>query len=292
MISSEILKQVKRIEIRTGRLVSETFAGKYESIFKGRGIEFAEVRDYVPGDDVRSIDWNVTARFGRPFIKKFVEERELTIMFLVDMSASGYFGSADKFKNEISTELVSLLSLAALKNNDKVGMIGFTDIIEKFIVPKKGLKHISRIIREIIYYKPQHKATSIKEALEYLNEAIKRKAVVFLISDFIDKGYERVLKVTAKKHDLIVLRIIDEREEELLNVGLMDIEDNETGKSLTVDTSNQNFIKRYKEAKIQEENEIKHLFKKANIDSIKIHTNKSYIKPLINFFRMRELRFK
>jgi uncharacterized protein (DUF58 family) len=292
MIPSEILKQVRRIEIKTGRLVSETFAGQYESIFKGRGIEFAEVREYIPGDDIRTIDWNVTARFGKPFVKKFIEERELIVMFLVDMSASNYFGSVDKFKNEIGAELVSLLSLAALKNNDKVGMIGFTDVVEKFIVPKKGLKHILRIIREIIYYKPQHKSTNIKNALEYLNDVIKRKAVVFLISDFLDKGFEKALKITAKKHDLIVLRIFDEREEEIPKLKFVTIEDNETGESLIIDTSDDNFLNKYRNFRRQETENLKNLFKKANIDNIDIRVDKPYIKPLINFFRMRELRLK
>ncbi|MFH1824651.1 MAG: DUF58 domain-containing protein [Candidatus Firestonebacteria bacterium] len=292
MIPSEVLKQVRRIEIKTGRLVTETFAGQYESIFKGRGIEFAEVREYIPGDDIRTIDWNVTARLGKPFVKKFTEERELVIVFLVDMSASNYFGTSDKFKNEIGAELVSLLSLAAMKNNDKVGMIGFTDVIEKFITPKKGLKHISRIIREMIYYKPQHKSTNIKNVLEYLNEVIKRKAVVFLMSDFLDKGFEKALKITAKKHDLIVLRIFDEKEEELPKLRFMDIEDNETGESLTIDTADENFLKKYRNLRQQETESLKKLFKKSKIDNIDIKINKPYIKPLINFFKMRELRLK
>lgn len=292
MIPSEVLKQVRRIEIKTGRLVTETFAGQYESIFKGRGIEFAEVREYIPGDDIRTIDWNVTARFGKPFIKKFIEERELIVVFLVDMSASNYFGTSDKFKNEISAELVSLLSLAAIKNNDKVSMIGFTDVIEKFITPKKGLKHILRIIREMIYYKPQHKSTSIRNALEYLNEVIKRKAVVFLMSDFLDKGFEKALKITGKKHDLIVLRIFDEKEEELQKLRFINIEDNETGESLTLYTADENFLKKYRNLRQQETENLKKLFKKSNIDNIDIRIDKPYIKPLMNFFKMRELRLK
>jgi len=292
MISKEILKQVKRIEIKTGRLVSETFAGQYESIFKGRGIEFSEVREYFPGDDIRTIDWNVTARYGRPFIKKFVEERELTVVFLVDFSSSSCFGTAEKFKNEMAAEIVSLLALSATKNNDKVGMIGFTDTIEKVIVPKKGLKHILRIVREMISFEPRSKATNIKAALQYLNEVIKRKAVVFLVSDFLDRGFEKDLKITAKKHDLIALRITDGLEQELPNAGFLEIEDSETGETAVLDSTDAAFRKRYKETRWEEVEVLKKLFKSAKVDSIDISTGKSYVKPLINFFRQRALRFR
>lgn len=292
MISKEILKQVKRIEIKTGRLVSETFAGQYESIFKGRGIEFSEVREYFPGDDIRTIDWNVTARYGRPFIKKFVEERELTVVFLVDFSSSGSFGTAEKFKNEMAAEIVSLLALSATKNNDKVGMIGFTDTVEKVIVPKKGLKHILRIVREMISFTPVSKGTNLKEALQYLNEVIKRKAVVFLVSDFLDRGFEKDLKITAKKHDLIALRITDDFERELPDVGFIEVEDSETGEMAVLDTSDANFRKKFKATRLAELDTLKKLFKSAKVDSIDISTGKSYVKPLINFFRQRALRFR
>ncbi len=292
MISKEILKQVKRIEIKTGRLVSETFAGQYESIFKGRGIEFAEVREYFPGDDIRTIDWNVTARFGRPFIKKFVEERELTVVFLVDFSSSGFFGTAEKFKNEMAAELVSLLALSATKNNDKVGMIGFTDTIEKVIIPRKGLKHILRIVREMISFEPRSKATNIKAALQYLNEVIKRKAVVFLVSDFLDRGFEKDLKITAKKHDLIALRITDNLEQELPQAGFIEIEDSETGEMAVLDSTDAAFRKKFKETRWEEVEVLKKLFKSAKVDSVDISTGSSYVKPLINFFRARALRFR
>ena len=292
MISKEILKQVRRIEIKTGRLVSETFAGQYESIFKGRGIEFAEVREYAPGDDIRTIDWNVTARFGKPFIKKFIEERELTVVFLVDFSSSGKFGTGEKFKIETAAEIVSLLAMSATKNNDKVGLICFSDIIEKFVVPRKGLKHILRIVREMISFTPKNKGTNLKAALEYLNEVVKRKAVVFLVSDFIDRGFEKALKITAKKHDLIALRITDDLEQYLPNVGFLEIEDRETGETSVVDTSDSDFIARFRESRGAELSALKKLFKGARVDSIDITAGKSYIKPLINFFRLRAARFK
>ncbi|OGF49674.1 MAG: hypothetical protein A2231_08395 [Candidatus Firestonebacteria bacterium RIFOXYA2_FULL_40_8] len=292
MISKEILKQVKRIEIKTGRLVSETFAGQYESTFKGRGMEFAEVREYTPGDDIRTIDWNVTARVGKPFIKKFVEERELTVVFLVDFSGSGQFGTAEKFKNEIAVELVSLLALSATKNNDKVGMIGFTDIIEKFITPKKGKKHILRIVREMISFAPKSKGTNIKAALQYLNEVTKRKAVVFLVSDFLDRGFEKDLKITAQKHDLIAIRITDDLEQALPSAGFLEIEDGETGEMAVIDTSDASFVKKFKESRSDELATLKRLFKSAKVDNIDIFTGKPYTKPLINFFRARALRLR
>ena len=292
MISKDILKQVRRIEIKTGRLVSETFAGQYESIFKGRGMEFSEVREYAPGDDIRTIDWNVTARFGKPFIKKFVEERELTVVFLVDLSGSEHFGTAQKFKNELAAEIVSLLALSATKNNDKVGMIGFAGGIEKTILPKKGLKHILRIIRELITSAPKSKATNIRSALQYLNEIVKRKAVVFLISDFIDRGFEKDLKITAKKHDLIALRITDDIEQVLPEAGFLEIEDGETGETAVINTSDPAFRKKYLETRKAETEELNKLFKKAKVDSIEISTGKSYVKPLINFFRARAMRFR
>ena len=292
MISKDILKQVRRIEIKTGRLVSETFAGQYESIFKGRGVEFAEVREYNPGDDIRSIDWNVTARFGKPFIKKFTEERELTVVFLVDFSASGEFGTSDKFKNETAAEIVSLLALSAIKNNDKVGMIGFTDSIEKTIIPKKGLKHTLRIVRELISHKPKGRGTNIKSALQYLNEIVKRKAVVFLVSDFLDRDFEKDLRITAKRHDLISIRITDELEQGLPKAGFIEIEDAETGRTAVINTSDEEFSARFRDSRRAELDTLKKLFRSAKIDSIDITAGKPYVKPLINFFRSRALRFR
>jgi uncharacterized protein (DUF58 family) len=292
VITKEVLKQVRRIEIKTGRLVSETFAGQYESIFKGRGMEFSEVRDYIAGDDIRSIDWNVTARYGKPFIKKFVEERELTVVFLIDMSGSEFFGTDDKAKNELTAEIVSLLSLSAMKNNDKVGLICFSDRIEKFITPKKGLKHVSRILREIITFAPLGKKTDIKKALEYLNEVLKRKAVVFLISDFLDTDYEKALKITVKKHDLITVRIIDKAEEELKDIGIIELEDAETGEFLAVDTSNKEFQRAYAKQRQEFREKFKKLLKSAGSEGIELKCGESYIKPIINFFKARALRLR
>jgi uncharacterized protein (DUF58 family) len=292
MIPKEILKQIRRIEIRTGKLVNDIFAGQYESTFKGRGMEFEEVREYQPGDDIRTIDWNVTARYGHPYVKKFVEERELTIMLLVDMSGSGKFGTQDKFKSEITAEIAAVLAFSALKNNDKVGMIIFTDQIEKFIPPKKTRMHVLRIIREILYFKPEHKDTDLSCGLEYLNEVTKRKAIVFLISDFLDRGYEKALKITNKRHDLIALTVTDPREMDLPEVGFVELEDAETGDSVLLDTNDRLLQKEF--SKNIEEN-IEHretLFGAIGLDNVKITTDRSYIEPLIAFFRLRARRFR
>ncbi|OIO73893.1 MAG: hypothetical protein AUJ85_06840 [Elusimicrobia bacterium CG1_02_37_114] len=292
MIPKEVLRQIRRIEIKTGKLVNDVFAGQYESVFKGRGMEFSEVREYLPGDDIRSIDWNVTARFGHPYVKKFVEERELTIMLLVDMSASGKFGTKDRFKSEISAEIAAVLSFSALKNNDKVGLIVFTDKIEIFVPPKKTRAHILRIIREILYFKPEHKDTDLTCGLEYLNEVIKRKSVVFLISDFLDKGYEKALKITNKRHDLVALVIDDPRERELPDMGLLELEDNETGENIIVDTSDKKFREEYWRQIEERIRQREKLFKTIRLDNIKITTGQSYVKPLVSFFELRARRFR
>jgi len=231
MLTSEILKTIRRIEITTGRLVTEVFAGQYESVFKGRGMEFSEVREYQPGDDVRLIDWNVTARFGHPYIKKFVEERELTVMLLVDRSASGMFGTARRMKAEIAAEVCAVLAFSAMKNNDKVGLILFTDSIEKYIPPKKGRTHALRIIREALYGKPRGTGTDISAALKYLNDVVKKKCIVFVISDFIDRDYEKMLRITNKRHDMIAVEIADPGESRMPPAGLVSLQDAETGKT-------------------------------------------------------------
>lgn len=292
MIPKEILKQIRRIEIRTGKLVNDIFAGQYESTFKGRGMEFDEVREYQPGDDIRAIDWNVTARYGHPYVKKFVEERELTIMLLVDMSASGNFGTQEKFKSEITAEIAAILAFSALRNNDKVGMIIFTDKIEKFIPPKKTRAHVLRIIREILYFKPVRRSTDISCGLEYLNEVLKRKAVVFLISDFMDKGFEKALKITNKRHDLIALSVTDPRERKLPEVGFMELEDAETGGTALVDTNDLLMQKEFSEKTEEILKRRKTLFNAIKLDNIEINTGKSYIEPLIAFFRLRERRLR
>ena len=236
-IPKEILKKVRQIEIQTRRLVNDLLAGEYHSTFKGMGMEFSEVREYVPGDDIRTIDWNVTARMNKPFVKQFVEERELTVILLVDISASGQYSSQRQTKNEIAAELSALLALSAIRNNDKVGLILFTDRVEKFIAPKKGKTHVLRVIREVLSFNPEGKETKLEVGLDYLNKAVRRKAVVFLISDFINEGYEKLMRVVARRHDLICINLMDRRESELPNLGLLNLRDAETGEELLVDTA-------------------------------------------------------
>ncbi len=291
MTTKELLKKVRQIEIRTRGLVNQLFSGEYHSVFKGRGMEFSEVREYQIGDDVRSIDWNVTARYGHPFVKIFEEERELTVILLVDLSGSLYFGSTESTKQQIAAEISSVLAFSALKNNDKVGMILFTDKIEKFIVPKKSRLHTLRIIREVLSFEPTGKGTNIKIALEYLNRTIKKRSIVFLISDFNDEGYEQILKIVGKKHDLVGIVLQDPREEEIPRIGLVKFFDPETEEEMIIDTSNRNFQEWYKLKKAEIKLRRKSLFVSAHLDSININTNESYIKPLTNFFRIRERRW-
>lgn len=291
MLTKELLKQVKQIEIRTRGIVNDVFSGEYHSVFKGRGMEFAEVREYQIGDDVRSIDWNVSARFGHPFIKVFEEERELTVMLLVDLSGSLSFGSIDKTKQQIAAELSAILAFSALKNNDKVGLILFTDRIEKFISPKKGKSHALRIIREVLSFEPQGNKTNIRSALEYFNHTIKKKAIVFLISDFYDLGYEKILRVVGKKHDLIGIVLSDPREKEISGSGLIKFRDAETGEIRYIDTDSKDFKLHFRETQKRFESYRKQLFISSRLDSINIQSGGSYIKPLVDFFRLREKRW-
>ena len=292
MIPKEILKKIKRIEIRTGRLVNDVFAGKYESVFKGRGMEFHEVREYVPGDDIRSIDWNVTARTGRPYVKKFVEERELTILLMADMSGSGYFGSIEKMKSEIMAEIGAVLAFSAIKNNDKVGLLLFTDRVEKFIAPKKGRLHVLRVIRELLYYTPEGKKTDISAALEYLGKVLKKRAVIFLISDFIDSGYERLLRILNKRHDIVAIAISDPREAELPGIGLIEFEDAETKEVIYLDTNDNALKEALLKRKVSFSENRKRIFRSINMDSVEISTATSYVEPLMLFFRARAKRFR
>ncbi|MFH1259424.1 MAG: DUF58 domain-containing protein [Elusimicrobiota bacterium] len=292
MIPKEIFQKIKRIEIRTSRLVNDIFAGQYTSVFKGRGMEFAEVREYQPGDDVRTIDWNVTARFGRPFIKKFVEERELTVILLVDVSGSEYFGSQEKLKSEIAAEIGAVLAFSALRNNDKVGMIVFTDQVEKFVIPKKGRQHTLRIIREILYFQPKSRKTNIAAALKFLNDVCKRKAVVFLISDFRNHGFTHALRVSNQHHDLVGISINDPREEQLPNVGFIQLADNETGETYLVDSRNKDFRQKFIDHNQEQNKQREKMFRSINLDHIEIKTDQSYIEPLIKFFRLRERRMR
>lgn len=291
MLTKELLKQVKQIEIRTRGVVNEVFSGEYHSVFKGRGMEFSEVREYTIGDDIRNIDWNVTARFGHPYVKIFEEERELTVMLLVDMSGSLSFGSVEKTKQKIAAELSAILAFSALKNNDKVGMILFTDRIEKFIPPKKGKTHALRIIREVLSFEPQGKETNIKTALEYFNHTIKKKAIVFLISDFMDAGYEKILKIVGRKHDLIGIVLQDQREKFLFNIGLAKFYDAETGEVRYLDTNDKQIKKEFDAYSKMMKEKRKSLFISSRLDSIEIETSQSYIKPLVDFFKQREKRW-
>ncbi len=291
MLTKELLKQVRQIEIRTKGLVNQVFSGEYHSVFKGRGMEFSEVREYQFGDDIRNIDWNVTARFGHPFIKVFEEERELTVMMMVDMSGSLIFGSVDKTKQRIAAELSAILSFSALKNNDKVGLILFTDKIEKFVPPRKGRKHVLRIIREVLSFAPVGKTTNLKGALEYMNNAIKKRSIVFLLSDFMDSGYEKILRIVGKKHDLIGVVLQDRREEELPAMGLVKFTDAETGEERWLDTSDRKIRNKFREIRARNIAARKSLFISSRLDSIEITTGENYIKPLVQFFRLRERRW-
>lgn len=291
MISKDILKKIKRIQIHTRHLVTDAFVGEYHSVFKGRGMEFEEVREYQPGDEIRTIDWNVTARMGRPFIKRFVEERELTVMLLVDVSPSGNFGSAEQLKNEVATEICALLAFSAIKNNDKVGLIVFTDKIEKFIPPKKGIKHVSRVIRELLCAQPTGKGTNIPVALEYLNKISARRTISFLVSDFIATNYAHALRIANKKHDVIAVSITDPREQELPNVGFIELRDAESGETILVDTSNPQARKEYSAIGSRQRQERSRLFRSMGVDEIVINTGRHYIDPIVRFFRLREKRY-
>jgi uncharacterized protein (DUF58 family) len=288
--TKEVLKKVRRIEIRTKRIVDELISGEYHSSFKGQGMEFDEVREYQPGDDVRQIDWNVTARYGTPFIKKFAEERELTVIILMDASGSKRFGSADYFKSELAAELTALLAFAAIKNNDKVGMLSFSDRIEKFIPPNKGRQNVLRLIREVLYFEPEGTGTDIAGALEYVNKVIKRRAVLFLISDFIDDDFWKPLLIARRRHDTIAINITDPREISMPNAGLVLMKDSESGETMWVDTSSQGFRWRYEEVAARRQREIADMFRQLQIDYIALSTAGSYMESLTRFFKLRELR--
>ena len=292
MIPKEILKKVKQIQIRSSRLVNDVLAGEYVSVFKGRGMEFDEVREYQAGDDIRTIDWNVTARLGHPYIKRYTEERELTIMFLVDLSFSGEFGSMKQFKNEIATEICAVLAFSAVRNNDKVGLILFTDKIEKFVPPKKGKTHVLRVIREVLYFKPENKGTDISIALEYLLKVTKRKTVCFLLSDFITEGFERALRIANKRHDMVAVSITDPRELEIPNVGFVELEDAETGEITLIDTADRKMMERFNRFNVKNMEERAKLFRGMGVDLVDVRTDSSYVEPIMKFFRAREKRFQ
>jgi len=290
MESSELLKKVRKIEIKTRGLSSQIFSGEYHSAFKGRGMAFSEVREYTHGDDIRNIDWNVTARFGHPYVKVFEEERELTVMLLVDVSASGSFGTSIQFKRDLITELTAVLAFSAIENNDKAGVILFSDRIELFIPPKKGKTHILRIIRELIKFEPKGTGTDIGAAMRYFNNMIKKKCIAFLISDFIGSGYEDALKVSAKKHDLAAIRIYDLREAEMPNVGLVRFLDAETGVASLMDTGNPDVRRDYNILWKQNDRKTTELLTRIGIDHASIRTDHPYVQPLLNLFKKRDRR--
>ncbi len=290
MIPKEILKQVRRIEIQSTRLVNDLFGGEYKSVFKGQGIEFSDVREYVPGDDIRSIDWNVTARSQHPFVKKFVEERELTVFFIVDMSGSQFFGTSGKFKSEIAAEITALLAFSAIRNKDKVGLSIVTDQVEKHLPVKKGKLHVLRVIREILYFQPKQRGTNLEAALEYINRVLTRTAVIFIISDFLDQGFEKALRLMSQRHDIIAVHLWDPNEQVLPSVGLVETEDPETGEEVLADTSDPMVRRRYEELRRRQEESLDRLFKSLGIDRVPIDISGSYAEPLIRFFRLREKR--
>lgn len=290
MIPKEILDKVQRIQIYTSHMVNNIFAGEYESVFKGRGMEFDEVREYQPGDEVRTIDWNVTARMGHPYVKRFVEERELTVMLLVDMSASGSFGTVNRTKNELAAELGAVLAFSAIRNKDKVGLILFTDRIEKFIPPRKGTRHVLRVIRELLYFKPQGRGTDISCALEYLNKVTIRKTVSFIVSDFLTGGFQKALQIANKRHDIISILVEDPRERELPPVGIIELEDLESGESIFIDTRDSVIRDEYSMLTTKQRGAVISIFRQAGVDCIETNTKKPYIEALMRFFRMRERR--
>jgi len=288
MLPKELIKKIRRIEIRTNRLVNDVLGGEYHSVFKGRGMEFDEVREYQMGDDVRTIDWNVTARTGTPHVKRFVEERELTVILMVDASSSSQFGTTTCMKGELTAELCALLAFSAIKNNDRVGLIIFTDRIELYVPPKKGKSHVLRLIRDLLYFKAIGKGTSICNALEYLQRVQKRKSVVFLVSDFLtDEDYERALAIANQRHDVITISVTDPREVDLPPIGILELEDAETGEEIVIDTSDpevRRLFARY--AQVEAETRTK-TFRSLSVDSIDVNTGADYVLPLINFFKKR-----
>lgn len=289
-MNSDVFRKVRQIEILSKSLVNSTFAGEYHSVFKGQGMEFAEVREYLPGDDIRSIDWNVTARTGLPHVKKHVEERELLVMLVVDASASTIFGTRGQTKQELATELCAVLAFSAIQNNDKVGLITFTDHVEKFVPPRKGRKHVLRVVRELLSFSPQKANTDIATALEYLSRVLRRRAVVFLVSDFRSAAYEDALKLASRRHDLIALHMHDHSEMALPDVGILELEDSETGHRVLLDTSEPQVREAYAALAERDFESQQQLLRALQIDTIPISTGEPYIEPLIRFFRLRAQR--
>jgi len=291
MISRELIKKIRYIQIYTSKAVNDVLAGEYHSVFKGQGMEFDEVRAYQPGDDIRTIDWNVTARTGHPYVKRYVEEREITVFFLVDLSRSGSFGSREKLKNEVAAEFCALLAFSAIKNNDKVGLIVFTDTIQLFIPPAKGTSHVLRLIRELLFFEPgktrKKTGTDIALALDYLGRVLHKRGVVFLVSDFLDQNFEKPLRVLARRHDLIAVTVSDPRELTLPDVGLLEIQDAETGEIVVIDTGSKTVRSRYTHLAEEKNRALSDLFQSTGIDQIQLLTDRDYVLDLVKFFRKR-----
>jgi uncharacterized protein (DUF58 family) len=290
MIPKDLAKKIRLIQIHSRRAVNDVLAGEYKSVFKGSGMEFDEVREYAPGDEIRSIDWNVTARTGRPFIKRYVEEREQTVLLMVDLSASGDFGSRGQKKNEIAAELCALLSFSAIRNNDKVGLIAFTDKVEKFIAPKKGATHVLRLVREILQFQPTERGTDIAEALDFAARVTHRRSIIFLVSDFHAAGYEKQLKILSRRHDVVAMTVHDPLEANLPDVGLIELEDAETGQRRVVDSSSKQVRAQYRQVAQNRRDGLAIFLRRLSIDQIGVTAGDDYLQDLIGFFRGRESR--
>lgn len=292
MLPREVIRQIRRLQLKARRAVEDLLGGEYHSVFKGTGIAFEEVREYQPGDDIRAIDWNVTARIGHPFIKRFIEERELTVLLAVDCSGSHRFGTRAQQKREVAAELAAVLAFSAISNNDRVGLLQFTDRVERFVPPRKGTRHVLRLIRDVLFHQPAHRGTSLREGLDYLNRVLHRRTIVFLLSDFLDTGFENAFKRTGRRHDLVAVRISDPREEELPSVGLLELEDAETGRRILVDTGSRAVREAYAAAAGARREGLRQLARSARIDLIEVSTDGGHLDALIRFFRLRERRLR
>ena len=292
MLPREVLRQIRRLQLKARRAVEDLLGGEYHSVFKGTGIAFEEVREYQPGDDIRTIDWNVTARMGQPFIKRFVEERELTVVLLVDCSGSQLFGTRLQQKREVAAELAAVLAFSAVSNNDRVGLIQFTDKVERFVPPRKGTRHVLRLIRDVLFFQPRRRGTSLREGLDYLNRVLHRRTIIFLLSDFLDRDFEKAFKRTGRRHDLIAVRLSDPGEEELPAVGLLEVEDAETGRHLLVDTSSRQVRDEFRGRAEGRRAALRQLARAGGVDLIEVSTDGSHLDALIHFFRQRERRLK
>ncbi|HBI46538.1 MAG TPA: DUF58 domain-containing protein [Planctomycetales bacterium] len=290
MLPREVLRQIRRLQLKARRAVEDLLGGEYHSVFKGAGLAFEEVREYQPGDDIRAIDWNVTARMGHPFIKRFVEERELTVLLAVDCSASHLFGTRTQQKREVAAELAAVLAFSAVSNNDRVGLVQFTDRIERFVPPGKGARHVLRLIRDVLFHQPHHAGTSLREGLDFINRIQRRRAIVFLFSDFLDEGYELSFKRAGRRHDLIAVRVTDPREEELPAVGLLQVEDAETGERVLLDTASRQVRNAYQAAALGRRETVQQLARVSGTDLIEVSTEGDHLEALIRFFRLRERR--